>query len=128
IARARELDAPLMNTTAGKIGNFAGQVAGTVPAMLIPGVNTYAGAAAFGAGAGALQPTVAGESRALNAGVGALGGLAGQKLGNVIGKTVSKKVASNALLKSQNATKDATVEASIQSGYKLPRSLYNPTF
>jgi hypothetical protein len=124
IKRARELDAPLMKTTAGKVGNFAGQA---VPAMLIPGVNSYVGASLVGGGLGALQPTVKGESRALNTGFGALGGVIGQKVGNVASNAITKKVANNALLKAQNATRDATLQASSKAGFKVPRSLYNPS-
>lgn len=128
IEKARELDAPLMNTTSGKVGNFVGQVAGAAPAMLIPGANTYAGASLIGAGLGALQPTVQGESTLTNVAMGAAGGLAGQKLGNVIGGALTKKTANNALRASQNATKDASVKAAQNAGFSVPRSLYNPTF
>lgn len=128
VKQKRELDAPLMETSGGKIGSFAGQVAATAPAMLIPGVNTYAGAALFGAGTGAIQPTAEGESRALNTVLGGVGGVAGQKIGRVVGNAISNKVAKNALLKAQNATKDASLKAAQDVGLSIPRSLYNPTF
>lgn len=84
VARSRQLDQPLMETTAGTVGNVAGGVAAALPATLIPGVNTYAGAAALGAGLGALQPTVEGESPITNAVIGAPLGMAGQFAGNML--------------------------------------------
>lgn len=78
VARSRERDAPLARTGAGSAGNVVGTVAAGLPTMLIPGANTYTGAALTGAAMGALQPTVEGESRALNAATGAAGGVAGR--------------------------------------------------
>lgn len=77
IAASRQRDAPLMNTGAGMAGNIAGNVAATIPAMLVPGAATVRGAAAIGAGIGALAPVSEDESRLGNAGIGAAGGAAG---------------------------------------------------
>lgn len=66
-AEKRKLDAPLQGTVGGKIG----QMAGALPLAFVPGANEYLGAAALGAGMGALQPIVGGESRLLNSGVSA---------------------------------------------------------
>lgn len=128
IADARALDANLMATTSGKVGNVIGQVAATAPAMLIPGANTYAGAALVGGATGALQPTVEGESRGANVALGAAGGVVGQKVGNVITDKLANKAAANAILKSKRATKDASLQAGLDAGYSVPRSQYNPTF
>lgn len=84
VARAKQLDQPLMETTAGTIGNVIGSVAPALPTAFIPGVNTYTGAAALGATMGALQPTVEGESPVVNAAIGAPLGMAGQFAGNMI--------------------------------------------
>lgn len=78
VAQARERDAPLAQSGAGMAGNIAGNVAVGLPAMLIPGANTYTGAALTGAALGALQPTTEDESRAANAAIGAAGGVAGR--------------------------------------------------
>jgi hypothetical protein len=83
-AAAREADAPLMGTTSGKVGYFGGGAATALPASLIPGVNTYTGAALTGAGIGMLSPTVEGESRAFNAAAGAAGGVAGKGIGDLV--------------------------------------------
>jgi hypothetical protein len=128
VAEKRALDAPLMDTAGGNVGNIVGQAAALAPTVLIPGANTYAGAALIGAGTGAFQPVGEGESRLVNAGLGAAGGVAGQKVGNVISKKIGDKVATQAMLKSQNATRDATLKASQDAGFDIPRSMYKPTF
>jgi hypothetical protein len=122
IDEAKAIDAPLMDTTAGTVGNVAGQVAALAPTALIPGANTAVGATLIGAGTGALQPTATGESVATNVGYGAVGGLAGNRLGNYIGNKVSSKVASNATRKAQNATRDAALREAQAAGYAVPPS------
>lgn len=72
----------LNTTTAGSIGDFAGQAAVAVPAAFIPGANTMLGSAALGAGMGALQPTADGEWRGINMAMGAAGGVAGKYIGD----------------------------------------------
>jgi hypothetical protein len=67
----KRLDAPLMATTAGRIGNVLGNVVNAVPTLAIPGANTVVGSAMIGAGAGAAQPTGTDDSAVLNAGIGA---------------------------------------------------------
>lgn len=88
VDEAKRLDAPLMNTTAGKVGNFAGAAAGAVPLAMIPGANTLVGASLVGAGVGATQPTATGESRAENAALGAAGGFVGQGAANLVGRAL----------------------------------------
>lgn len=66
-------DAPLMRSGAGQAGAVTGAVAAALPAMLIPGANTIAGAGAIGAVQGVLQPTETGQSVVKNALLG--GGL-----------------------------------------------------
>src|SRR6478736_1050422 len=56
VDEAKRLDAPLMRTGGGKVGNIAGGAVFSAPAMLIPGANTAAGAALIGAGTGLMQP------------------------------------------------------------------------
>lgn len=91
----RQLDAPLMDTAAGNVGNVAGSVAQLVtPAIGLKGVGlasrvllptTIAGNAAQGAALGALQPTATGESRAGNAIIGGIAGGAGASLAKGLG-------------------------------------------
>jgi len=77
ILEARKRDAPLMNTAGGITGNIAG---GILSAGLLPAVNTLKGAAAVGAGLGLVQPAVDTQERAMNTGIGAIGGGAGQAI------------------------------------------------
>lgn len=88
IDQSKTLDQPLMRTPGGVAGNITGGVATYLPTLAIPGANTYLGAAALGAGQGAIEPVQTGGSRAAQAGVGAIGGAIGQGAGNVIGRAI----------------------------------------
>lgn len=100
IADKRALDAPLLDAP----GGTTGAITGNVLQMLTPGAATklgslkmpgllniskafaptsYAGNAALGAGMGAIQPRIEGESQAANAGLGGLFGIGGRALGDV---------------------------------------------
>jgi hypothetical protein len=57
VADSRKRDAPLMRTGAGLAGNITGNVAALLPTALIPGANTYTGAALIGAGTGLASPS-----------------------------------------------------------------------
>lgn len=70
VADARERDSDLMGTTAGKIGNVAGTIAGAAPSAFIPGANTYLGATGIGAGLGLLQPSTSTKETLTNVGIG----------------------------------------------------------
>lgn len=86
IEEARRLDAPLDATTAGKVGNFAGNVAALAPTAMIPGANTVAGASAIGAATGLMQPSTSTGETVGNTLFGTLGGAAGQAAANKIGQ------------------------------------------
>lgn len=88
-ADKRQIDAPLQATGGGKVG----QIAGALPFAFIPGANTYAGAAVLGGATGALQPTVQGESRLLNTGVGGSLGVAGKGVGDALGSWITQRAA-----------------------------------
>lgn len=99
---ARQRDAPLMATTAGKAGAMAASAA---PFVLAP--EGYAGAAGAGALEGLLTPTQQGESRAASTALGAGAGVAGQFAGAVVGRiirpignylTADRQAATNVLL------------------------------
>jgi len=79
----------LMNTGAGTAGAITGGIAATLPAMLIPGVNTMAGATALGGAMGALSPTATGEGRLQNVAAGAAGGAGGQALAMGISRALN---------------------------------------
>jgi hypothetical protein len=126
IDEARRIDAPLMNTKSGMVGNILGSVAAAAPAMFIPGANTVAGAGVTGAVLGALQPMAADESRLQNAALGGVLGSGAQfGLGKLAGAAQSRLAAKEAegLTKaSQNAVRDETLRASQQAGYVIPPS------
>lgn len=72
---SRKLDQPLMNTTAGTVGNIGGSVVSALPMMMIPGANTIGGGALMGAAQGMMQPVGTADSRLQNAAIGGvLGG------------------------------------------------------
>ena len=86
VAESRKLDAPLMATTAGRVGNIGAGVLTTAPALAIPGANTVAGAAAIGGITGALQPAASTREAITNPLVGAAVGAGAQYVGQKIGQ------------------------------------------
>lgn len=89
VEKSRALDAPLMKTGAGAIGNIVGAAVPAIATMMIPGVNTYTGASLAGATLGALSPRGEGETLVANMALGAAGGVAGQGVSNLIGRVIS---------------------------------------
>jgi len=75
-AEARSLNAPLMRTGAGTVGNVAGAVTSSLPLMFLPGGAGLIGSTTIGGYTGLAQPTVKGESRAGNVALGASLGFA----------------------------------------------------
>lgn len=125
VDEARRLDAPLMDTTAGKVGNIAGSVAVAAPVALAPGANTAVGAALIGGGMGFAQPVATGESRAENTTLGAAFGVGGHAVGKTVGAGMSaakNKIASLTAQKAQNAARDAVVKSAQEAGHVLPPS------
>lgn len=137
----RRLDAPLMATTAGKVGHITGAVASTLPAYAAgPGL----GAVLTGAALGYVQPTATGDSSRVsipftNIGVdvgspvlantitgGALAG-AGVGLGKAIGYGANKLVTASAANQAANAGKTAAVQSARDAGYVLPPTDINPS-
>lgn len=88
VDEVKRTETPLLNTGAGMVGNVAGNVGVTLPAMFVPGANSLAGATAIGAVTGAIQPTATGESVGQNMGYGAAGGAAGQTIGSLLGRAI----------------------------------------
>lgn len=74
VQEQRRVNAPLLATTAGKVGNVAGHAALAAPTMLLPGANTILGAGALGAGYGALQPALDAKETGRNMLAGLAGG------------------------------------------------------
>lgn len=109
--------AGLNTTTSGKVGDFVGQAALTLPAAFIPGTNTMLGATALGGGIGALQPVSQDESRAANVMLGAAGGAAGKYatdkvVGLLRGRSIQNSSASaNATAQPSTASASNTLTA-----------------
>lgn len=138
VDEAKRLDAPLMNSKAGAAGHFVGTVADSLPVAAIPGANSVAGAAAVGAGLGAIQPTATDDSsKVLGIGVGSPvvanalsgGGLgaAGVAGGRLLGAGVNKLVSANAERQAANAGRSAAVQGARDAGYVLPPTDINPS-
>ena len=105
VAAQRKLDAPLMDTTAGKVGNFAGNVALLALTAALPGANTVAGAGAIGTATGFLQPSTSTGETVTNMLLGGAGGAGGQKIANAIGGAAAQR--GNAITQGQNAAAQA---------------------
>ncbi len=130
IAADNAVDAPLNATTAGKVGNVVGNVGATLPAMLIPGVNTVAGGAALGAGLGYIQPTAPGQSVLRNTLLGGAAGGIGTGVGNRISDAAGSWLAARGAAAEQtaalNAERDAVLSAGRSVGLKVPPTAVNP--
>lgn len=85
VKRAREDEAALANTGAGKAGNVLGTATALLPAALIPGAATLKGAALIGAGTGALAPSASTEETLKNTAIGGALGPASVLAGRAVG-------------------------------------------
>ncbi len=120
VAKSRAEDAPVLNTTAGTIGNIAGTIAGYAPAALIPGVNTALGGALVGAGVGAIQPSVSTNETLANTGLGAVGGAIGAKISQFLEARAARRAARSAAVRPGIDAKNALIEQAQKSGYAVP--------
>lgn len=123
----RKQDAPLMKTGGGLTGNISGNVAVAAPAMMIPGVNSVAGAGAMGATLAALQPTDSPTDRLKNMGVGGALGAGSQYLGTTGAKMLGERQATQAAQQSRNAVNTETLRRGQEAGYVVPPSSVNPS-
>jgi hypothetical protein len=81
---AKARDKALMDTAAGATGNFAGNVALTLPTAAIPGAASLRGAALIGGAQGLIQQVGSDDSRLQNVGLGAGAGAAGVAAGRAL--------------------------------------------
>jgi hypothetical protein len=127
----RDIDSQLMDTTAGKVGNLAGNVAIAAPTLALPGANTVTGAGLIGAGLGAVQPAASDQERLVNTGIGGGLGAAGQGLGNLVANkaasSLANRQASAQLAQAQNAPRDAVLRESMEAGFAVPPATTNPS-
>lgn len=128
---AATLDAPLMRTTGGKVGNVVGTAAPAALGMLVPGANTYLGAGLIGGGTGAALTEGGLEDRAKAALWGAGGGLVGKGLGDSLAwgipRAVNMLAGKRGAAQLANAQRDAAAVAAQDAGYVLPPSDVNPS-
>jgi len=127
IAESRRLDAPLMDTGGGVMGNIVGNIVAAAPSFLIPGVNTVVGAGLLGATMGALQSTMGDESRLMNVGKGAVGAAAGQFGANKIAGALLNRASNRTAQKVTNAPRDRLIQKGIDAGYRFDPMDTNPT-
>lgn len=124
LANQRQTDTALNATTAGKVGQFAGDAA-----MMAAAPEGYLGAAGAGAALAGAQPTVGDESHLQNAAVGGVAGAAGQAAGAVLGRVVQP--IRNALDPTRQAAVDTLKSAGIPldlaqaTGSKVATTLKN---
>lgn len=85
VAESRQRDAALTQTGAGASGNVLGALAGMLPAALIRGANTMAGAAAIGAATGLAQPSTSTGETLQNTALGGVLGPAAIAAGRTLG-------------------------------------------
>lgn len=111
-AERRKLDAPLMDTAAGKAGYIGAAVS---PMLAAPVPSTIRGAALFGGATAATQPIAEGESRAMNAATGAVLSGSAQGAVNVLGRIAQpvKKVVDAKYKKAVDAMEAAGVPLSV---------------
>jgi len=130
VAEARRLDEPLMNTTAGKVGNLAGNVAMIAPTAMIPGANTVAGASTIGALVGLAQPSTGTRETMTNLALGGAGGAGGQYLANklpgVVGAWADASKRKAATQTADTAQKFDAARRSNSLGYVIPPADLNP--
>ena len=91
VAEARKRDEPLMRSSSGMAGNIAGNIATLVPTAAIPGAATLRGAAAIGAGIGAISPSTSTEETLANIGGGAALAAGGQAAARGLARAISPR-------------------------------------
>jgi len=130
IAEAKRLDAALLNTTAGKVGNVVGIAEAALPTALIPGANTMMGATLIGAGTGAATTEGDAAERLQGGLFGAAGGAAGKVLGDALGKgarfVADKAKTSFEAAQVANAQRMAAARAAAEAGYVIPPADLRP--
>jgi hypothetical protein len=127
---AAQIDAPLLATGAGKVGNAIGFATVAAPTALIPGANTALGAALIGGGAGGLTTEGGLTDRARSAAFGAAGGLAGKFAGNALGAgaraLANRSTQHAAAVNAAAAPRMSAAQAGAREGYVVPPADLQP--
>lgn len=130
MAEAKRLDASLLNTAAGQVGNVVGLGAAAAPTMLIPGANTMLGATLIGAGVGGATTEGDLRERLQGAAFGAGGGAAGKVIGDGIGalaRAGADKASANFVARqAADAQRMAAARAASEAGYVIPPADLRP--
>lgn len=128
VAESRRLDKPLMDTTAGTVGNVGGDLLQTA---LLPFGSTVKTAALAGGLYGLARPSESTGETALNATIGAGGGALGQKvagwLGDYFAGRNAKTLAEAQQVAADQAQKVAAAKAGQAQGYVIPPADLNPS-
>jgi len=119
LAESRRLDAPLMDTVGGNVGNIAGDMAAFAPTAFIPGANTVVGAGLLGGVMGAAEPTIGDESRVDNAMTDALLSAGTQKGMNLLGNRLRNVAEDYADRQHANRDTRRVVKEAVDAGIKL---------
>lgn len=122
----RRLDAPVMATAGGKVGDFVGNTIPTAAAGYLTGGLGLIGSTAAGGIQGAAAPTATGESVGGNAIAGMAGGAAGYGIGRGIGALADRSAAKAAAAQAANTSRDTAAGIAKDAGYVLPPSQTNP--
>jgi hypothetical protein len=130
MAEAKRLDAALLNTTAGKVGNVIGLGAAALPTAFIPGANSMMGATLIGAGVGGATTEGDALERLQGAAFGAAGGAAGKKVGEWAGSgarwLANKATDRFTTAEAASAGRMGAAQAAADAGFVVPPADLRP--
>lgn len=93
----QRIDAPIMRTGGGMVGNVGASILSTLPLLPVKALQTAKGAVALGGGLGALQPVAEPGERLKNVGIGSAGGGAGYGAVKGLSRALSPQTSKDAL-------------------------------
>jgi len=124
MAEAKRLEAPLMQTTAGRVGNVVGMAGVAAPTALIPGASSLMGATLIGAGMGGATTEGDATERLKGVAYGAAGGAAGKYIGDGLGagaRWIADRAKANfAGTQLASSQRMGAAQAAADAGYVIP--------